>query len=96
LFSLVLFAGVGFKKGLIKYIFNNTIQLSDENWIKFSSRFAIFFLFLAILNEVIWRNFSEDFWVKFKVFGMLPITFLFITSQLPFLYKNKVEEEKES
>jgi intracellular septation protein len=63
-------------------------QLSDENWRRLSLRWGVFFIFLAILNEVIWRNFSTDFWVNFKVFGMLTCTVLFTLSQIPFVSRH--------
>jgi intracellular septation protein len=57
-------------------------QLTDEGWRVLSRRWGFFFVFLAVLNEVIWRNFSEDFWVNFKVFGMLTLTMAFAISQI--------------
>lgn len=91
-FALILLVGVAFKKGLMKYIFSGTLQMKEKYWIDFSLRWAIFFLFLAGLNEVIWRNFSDDFWVNFKVFGLLPLTVLFTLTQMPFINKHKIGE----
>lgn len=95
-FASILFAGAYMKKPLLKYLMESAFKMDDEAWLKFSLRWGFFFLFLAGLNEVIWRNFSEDFWVKFKVFGMLPISVLFTATQIPFLKKNMIEEEEES
>jgi intracellular septation protein len=68
---------------------SNKIKLEDRDWIIFSKRFSIFFFFLAILNEIIWRNFSENFWVNYKLFGTPPMMIVFFASQIFFLYKNK-------
>jgi len=87
LFSAILFYGYFKKKIFLSYLLGEKLKISDEAWIILSLRWAIFFAFLATLNEFIWRNFSTDFWVQFKVMGMLPITFLFMMSQLPFIKK---------
>ena len=92
LFFSILIGGVFVKKGLLKYVFGHTIKMSDNNWLIFSKRWALYFLFVAILNEVIWRNFSENLWVTFKVFGIMGLTVVFILSQLPFLTLHKIEE----
>ena len=52
-------------------------HLTEEGWRKLTMRWALFFLALAVLNEIVWRNFSTDFWVSFKVFGALPLTLVF-------------------
>ena len=69
------------------------MKLSDQAWLVLSLRWACFFIFLAILNEVIWRNFPTDFWVQFKVFGMMPISLIFTISQIPFMVKEIKKEE---
>ncbi len=89
IFSIALFGGAAFKKGLAKYIYGEMIELSDKEWLKISLRWAVFFLALAILNELIWRNLSEDFWIKFKVFGMIPLTMIFALLQIPSAFKKK-------
>lgn len=88
LFSAILFVGCFMKKPLLEYLFNGAIKMSHEAWLNFSFRWAYFFMFLAILNEVIWRSFSTDFWVQFKVFGMLPISIIFAIINMPFIIKN--------
>mgnify|MGYP005667926207 FL=1 len=70
------------------------IQLQEKAWYGLSLRFALFFLSLAVLNEVIWRNYSEDFWVNFKVFGMLPISLIFTLSQTPYMLRNQIQTTK--
>ena len=62
--------------------------MNDEGWFIMSKRWAIFFLFLAICNEIVYRNFSDAFWVNFKLFGIMGLTFIFIFSQVFFIQKN--------
>jgi intracellular septation protein len=85
LFALILFFGYFFKKPFLKYIFASKVELSEEAWILLSKRWGLFFIFLAVLNEIIWRNFTTDFWVKFKVFGILIISLIFTLTQLPYM-----------
>ena len=80
-------------KPFMKYLLSGTIQLKEESWNVLSYRFTIFFLLMAVINEIVWRNFEEITWVKFKVFGAIPITLLFILIQLPFVMKNKLPKE---
>ena len=96
-FSAILLVGAyGFKKGLLKYLFEMAFQLNDENWRRLSVRWGLFFAFLAVLNEVIWRNFPTDFWVNFKVFGMLSCTVLFTLSQIPFISRHSEDADKQN
>jgi intracellular septation protein len=90
LFGVALLGGLMFGKSLLGYVFNAAFQLDDEGWRKLTIRWGIFFLFLAVLNEVVWRNFSDDFWVAFKVWGTMPITILFTLSQMPLIMKHTV------
>jgi len=93
LFALVLIFGKFFsKEPLLKKLFKNSLKLLDEGWKKFSDRWILFFLFLAILNEIIWRTQSEEFWVNFKVWGLLPITILFTACTFPVIKKYKLEK----
>ena len=81
-FAGILLGGVVVgKRGLLKYVLDVAFSLTDEGWRILSKRWGFFFLFLAALNECIWRNFSEDFWVNFKVFGMFTLTIAFAVSQ---------------
>ncbi|RYE06172.1 MAG: septation protein A [Rickettsiaceae bacterium] len=77
-------------KPLMKYMLNSAIPLQEQCWNILSYRFSVFFSIMAILNEFVWRNFEEITWVKFKVFGALPITLLFILLQLPLILKNRI------
>ena len=93
LFACILFFGKYItKKPLLKLFFQNAINLEDEGWKKLNIRWIYFFIFVAILNEIIWRTQSEIFWVNFKVWGLLPITFLFTASQFPLINKYKLEK----
>ncbi|PIR38550.1 MAG: septation protein A [Alphaproteobacteria bacterium CG11_big_fil_rev_8_21_14_0_20_39_49] len=93
-FALILFAGLLKGKGLLKYMFGSAMQMPDSAWKTFSLRWAVFFLVLAVANEIVWRNFTEEFWVNFKVFGLMGATFIFVITQVPFLQKNIIEEDK--
>lgn len=92
-FAIGLVIGLYFRRMLLKYAFGSVFKMTEEGWRICTLRWAGFFLFLAALNEVVWRNFSTDFWVTFKVFGVFPITMLFATLQLPLLKKYGLEEE---
>jgi intracellular septation protein len=87
LFGGTLLIGLAFGKSLLAVVFEAAFDLNEEGWRKLTFRWALFFLLLAVLNEVIWRNFSTDFWVAFKVWGVMPLTFLFALSQVPLLQK---------
>ncbi|MDX2083603.1 MAG: septation protein A [Rickettsiales bacterium] len=85
IFALILFYCYFAKKLWLANLFGGKIKMLDKAWLTLSWRWAVFFVFLAILNELIWRNFSTDFWVQFKVFGMTPISLIFTISQIPFM-----------
>ena len=93
LFAGVLFFGKYFtQKPLLKKIFQNALDLEDEGWKKLNYRWIGFFLFVAMLNEIVWRTQTELFWVNFKVWGLLPISFLFAASQIPLINKYKLKQ----
>ena len=93
LFALVLFFGKFFtKKPLLKIFFQNAFNLEDEGWKKLNYRWISFFIFVAVLNEIVWRTQSEVFWVNFKVWGLLPIIFIFVASQFPLINKYKLKQ----
>ena len=95
LFGVVLLGGLAFGTSLLGYVFNAAFQLDPEGWRKLTLRWGIFFLFLAVLNEVVWRNFSDDVWVSFKVWGTMPITILFTLAQMPLIMKHSLEDKEE-
>ena len=86
-----IFFGSLFKGNLtIKYVLGNTISLKEEkNWRALNIRFMLFFIFMAIINELVWRFFEESMWVRFKIFGVIPITLLFVLLQIPYIMKHK-------
>jgi len=92
LFAAVLYFGKFFtKKPLLKFFFQNTLNLENEGWQKLNLRWINFFIFVAVINEFVWRTQSEAFWVNFKVWGLLPISFLFAASQVPLINKYKLK-----
>jgi intracellular septation protein len=93
LFAGALFFGLIFNKPLLGMVFDSVFDLTEEGWRKLTWRWAFFFLFLAIVNEVVWRTQSTDFWVNFKLFGVVPLTFIFGALQYPLLMKYSVEKK---
>ena len=92
LFALILYGGVIVKKPLLKFLLGAAIKLEDEGWKILTQRWISFFIALAILNEIVWRTQSTDIWVNFKVFGILPITFIFTMTQFPLIKKYQIED----
>lgn len=90
LFGVLLLGGLAMGKSLLALVLDSVLNLTEEGWRKLTLRWGLFFLVLAVLNEIIWRNFSTDFWVSFKVFGMMPITLAFALSQTPLLLRHEV------
>ncbi len=90
LFATILFIGSFFlKKNLLKSLLETSIKLEEKGWEILNRRWILFFIFLAILNEVVWRTQPEDVWVKFKVFGIIPITLIFTMFQISLINKYK-------
>ena len=88
--AILLISNLHFNKNYLKLFLQTAFQLNDEGWKKLNLRWAYFFIFLAILNEVVWRTQPETTWVNFKVWGMLPITIIFTAMQLPLINKYKL------
>lgn len=93
LFSGILFGGLAIGKSLLKPVFGAAVKLSERGWRILTWRWAIFFIVLAILNEIVWRSFSTDFWVSFKLFGIMPLTFIFAASQTPLFLREQIEDD---
>ena len=92
-FAATLFGGMVYGKALIRMPFEAALPpMTDEGWAKLNVRWAWFFVFLAILNEVIWRNFSTNAWVDFKVFALTPITLIFSLAQLRLIMQHQIPE----
>jgi len=96
LIATALFVGLAIGRPFLKVVLGTVFELNDEGWRKLTWRWAWFFLFLAVLNEIVWRNLSTDIWVNFKVFGIMPLTIVFSLSQLPLLQRYKIESEPAS
>jgi intracellular septation protein len=92
LFGAILLGGLYFGKSLLGYVFDSAFKLDAEGWRKLTLRWGLFFLVLAVINEVVWRNFSTDFWVAFKVWGTMPLTLAFTMSQMPLIMKHGSEK----
>jgi len=93
LFGLVLLFGKYFtNEPLLKKILGKSVAIDDQGWEILNKRWILFFFTLAILNELIWRTQSEEFWVNFKVWGILPITFIFTAFQIPIITKHKLND----
>src|SRR5438270_11952406 len=92
LFGSVLLGGLAFGKPLLGVVFDSVFHLTEEGWRKLTLRWGLFFLALAVLNEIVWRTQTTDVWVSFKVFGVVPLTFLFAALQYPLLTKYAAPE----
>jgi len=92
LFALILFGGLAYGQSFLKYLFGEVFRLTAVGWRKLTFRWAVFFVFLAVLNEAIWRNFSTDFWIQFKIFGIMPLTMAFAIAQLGLLKQHELPE----
>ena len=95
LFSLLLVGGLAFNRLFIKYVFSQAFELNDEGWRALTWRWSGFFLALAILNELIWRNFPTSVWVSFKVWAIIPLIFLFALAQTPLIIRHQIDAENE-
>src|SRR4051812_6684344 len=94
LFAGILLGGLALNKPLLAVVFDSVFDLTEEGWRKLTLRWAVFFLALAVLNETVWRTQTTDFWVSFKVFGVLPLTFIFAGLQYPLLQKYAAVKEE--
>ncbi len=94
LYAAVIFGGLLFKQNIWKMLFRSAFDLPDKAWTILAVRWGAFFVFLAVLNEVVWRNTSEAFWANFKFFGVFPLTIAFALANVPLLLKHQAPEEK--
>ena len=92
-FACVLYGGELYNKPLLKFLLGRTLKLQNKGWSLLTKRWIGFFIALAILNEIVWRTQSTDIWVNFKVFGILPITFIFTMTQFSLIKKYQIEEK---
>ncbi len=87
-FGVGVIGGIFFKKNVIKMMMGDAIELPDIKWNTLAIRWGLFFFAMAIMNEIVWRNYSENFWVNYKVFGGMSLTLLFTLTQIPFIMKH--------
>ncbi|WP_112661912.1 septation protein A [Microvirga flavescens] len=95
LFGVILLGGLYFRKPLLEIVLDSVFELTEEGWRKLTLRWGLFFLVLAALNEIVWRTQTTDFWVSFKVFGIMPLTLAFALSQTPLLLKHDASKKAE-
>jgi intracellular septation protein len=92
LFGLTLLGGLYYRKPLLQIVLDSMFDLTEEGWRKLTVRWALFFFVLAALNEIVWRTQTTDFWVSFKVFGIMPLTVAFALAQTPLLMRYEVKK----
>lgn len=96
LFGVILLGGLFFfKTSLLRYVFDSAFRIDEQGWNKLTFRWGLYFLAMAVVNEIIWRNFSTDFWVAFKVWGFTPLAIVFTMSQMPLIHRHSLEEAPE-
>jgi intracellular septation protein len=95
LFGIALLGGLYFRKPLLQIVLDSVFELTDEGWRKLTLRWAVFFLVLAAINEIVWRTQTTDFWVSFKVFGIMPLTIAFALSQMPLILRHEAKKADE-
>ena len=96
LFAGALFFGIAFNKPMLKVMFDGALHLTEEGWRKLTWRWAIFFLCLAALNEIVWRTQTTAHWVTFKSFGFIPLTLLFAVAQAPLMARYEAKNAEVS
>jgi intracellular septation protein len=94
-FGLTLLGGLAFGRLFVKYVFSAAFELREEGWRKLTWRWGFFFLALAALNEIVWRSLPTADWVKFKVFGIIPLIMLFALAQMPLVLKHELKEDSQ-
>ena len=93
LFGCVLLGGLVFGRSLLALVLDSVLQLDEEGWRRLTLRWGLFFFVLAALNEVVWRTQTQDFWVAFKVWGVMPLTMIFALAQTPLILKHEIKRE---
>jgi intracellular septation protein len=96
LFATVLLGGLLFGKSLLGYVFDSVFQLTEAGWRALTLRWGLFFIFLAVLNEIVWRGFTTDFWVGFKLWGVMPITIAFALAQVPLIQRTSLSTDDDA
>lgn len=96
LFGGVLGFGLMLGKSYLKFVMEEALPLEDEGWMILTRRLTVFFIALAVLNEVIWRTQSTDTWVYFKTFGLTAAVFAYFMTQGGIFTKYGIEEDEEA
>jgi intracellular septation protein len=96
LFAMAIFVGLAMGRNFVQVVMGAAVKLTDEGWRILAIRWGVFFIVLAVLNEIVWRSVSTDAWVNFKVFGILPLTLVFSFAQIPVLMRHAIEEPEEA
>jgi intracellular septation protein len=91
-FAVILGFGLFKGRSYLKYLMGETMPMDNEGWMIFTQRWVMFFIFMGALNEIIWRSQTTEFWITFKTFGSLPLTFVFLALQWPLLKRHMIEE----
>ena len=95
-FGFMLLGGLYFGKPLLAMVLDSALKLTEEGWRKLSFRWALFFLFVAVLNEIVWRTQTWDTWASFKAFGVMPLMFVFAIAQTPLMVRYELKEEAQA
>lgn len=96
LMGSILLVGLAFGRSLVQPLLSSSIDLDDQGWKKLTLRWALFFLVIAGLNEIVWRQMSTETWITYKTFGILPLTFIFLIAQAPLLERHRTDRGDES
>jgi len=96
IFAILLAGGIATGRNFIKTLFDHAFHLTDDGWRILTYRWIVFFIAMAVLNEIVWRNFSDTFWAGFKLFGAIPLTLVFAMAQAPLVLRYEVKQEPES
>jgi len=94
LFAVILLGGLLWGKSFLKSLMGSMFSMTDQGWRILTIRWALFFIVLAVLNEIVWRNTTTDNWVSFKVFGIMPLTLIFSIMQLPTMNRHRLAEDE--
>lgn len=94
IFGAVLLGALAFGKPLLPIVLDSVMRLTEEGWRKLTLRWGLFFFVLAALNEIVWRTQTQDFWVAFKVWGVMPLTMVFALAQTPLILKHEIKAAK--
>lgn len=92
IFGTVLLVALAFGKPLLPVVLDSVLKLTEEGWRKLTLRWGVFFYLLAIINEIVWRTQTTDFWVSFKAFGVMPLTIAFALAQVPLIMKHELKD----